>query len=93
MREYEPKYDKSIREKKNQSKSKRIDRMLRCPKHTKVLEYSLEFKLCGEISCDLCPRIPRVFQMHDEELTKEVLSFCSLSQLDVDGNKFLPIDK
>ena len=47
MREYNPKYDKSIREKKKQSKMKRIDRILRCPKHTKISDYILEFKLCG----------------------------------------------
>ena len=31
--------------------------------------------------------------MHDEELTKEVLKFCPLPQLDVDGKTFLPINK
>ena len=67
--------------------------MLRCPKHTKISDYSLEFKLCGEIGCDLCPKMPRVLPMHDEELTREVLSFCPLPRLDVDGKKFLPINE
>ena len=34
-----------------------------------------------------------VLQIHDEELRKEVLSFCPLPQLEVDGKIFLPIDK
>ena len=93
MREYEPEYDESIREKNKQSKMKRIDRMLRCQKHTKISDYSLEFKLCGEIGCNLCPRIMRVLQMNDEDITKEVLIFCPLPQLDVDGKKFIPINE
>ena len=36
MREYDPEYDESIREKKKQSKMKIIDRMLRFPNHTKI---------------------------------------------------------
>ena len=72
---------------------KRIDRILRCQKHTKISDYSLEFKLCGEIGCNLCPIIMRVLQMNDEEITKEVLIFCPLPQLDVDGKKFIPINE
>ena len=41
----------------------------------------------------MCPSIPRVLQMHDEDITKEVLSFCPLPQLEVDGKTFLPIDE
>ena len=41
MREYDPKYDEYICEKKKQSKMKIIDRMLWCPKHTKISDYSL----------------------------------------------------
>ena len=93
MREYDPKYDKSIREKNKQNSMKRTDRMFRCPKHTKISDYSLGFNMCGEIGCELCPRMPHVLQMHDEELTKEVLSFCPLPRLDVDGKTFLPINK
>ena len=93
MREYEPEYDESIREKNKQSKMKRIDQMLWYTKHTKISDYSLEFKLCGEIGCDLCPRMPRVLQMNDEDLTKEVLSFFPLSRLDVYGKIFLTIYK
>ena len=92
MREYEPKYDKSIREKNKQRKMKRIDRMLRCPKQTKISDYSLDFKLYGEIDCDLCPRMTRVLNIHDEELTKEVPRFPPLPRLDVDGKKFIPIE-
>ena len=44
---YKLKYEKSIREKKKQSKMNRIDRMLYYPKHTKISDYSLEFKMCG----------------------------------------------
>ena len=69
MREYDPKYDESIREKNKQIKMKRIYRMLRCPKNTKISDYSLEFKMCGEIGCDLCPRMTRFLHMHKEELT------------------------
>ena len=29
--------------------------------------------------------------MHDEELTEEVIIFCTLPRLDVDGKTFLPI--
>ena len=36
--------------------------------------------------------MPHVLQMHDEDLTKEVLSFCPLPQIDVDGKIFLPIN-
>ena len=93
MRDYEPEYNKSLREKRKQSNMKRFDWMLRCLKHTKISDYSLEFNLCGEICCDLCPIIPCVLQMYDEELTKEVLSFCPLPQLDVYGKKFLPINE
>ena len=67
--------------------------MLQFPNHTKILDYRLEFNLCGERGCDLYPRMPLVLQMHDEELKKEVLSSCPLSRLDVDGNIFLPINK
>ena len=67
--------------------------MLRCPKHTKISDYSLEFKLCGEIGRDLCPRMLRILQMHDEKLTKEVLSFLPLPRLDVNDKTFLPINK
>ena len=49
--------------------------------------------MCVEIGCDLFPRIPRVLQMHDEELTKEVLIFCPLPRLDVDGKTFLPMNE
>ena len=90
--EYESEYDESIHEKKKQSKMKIIDRMLRYPKHIKISYYSLEFKLCGEIGCDLCPRMTRVLQMHYEKLTKEVLRFFTLPLLDVDGKTFLPIN-
>ena len=66
--------------------------MLRCPKTTKISDCRLEFKICGEKCCDLCPIMPHVLQMHDEDLTKEVLSFCPLPQIDVDGKIFLPIN-
>ena len=55
-------YDKTTRGKMDQSKMKRIDRMLRFPKHAQMLDYILEFKLCGEVGCDLCSRMPRVFE-------------------------------
>ena len=45
MREYEPEYDESIREKKKHIKMNIIDRMLRCPKHTKISDYNLELKV------------------------------------------------
>ena len=35
----------------------------------------------------------RILQMHDEDPTKEVLIFCPLPQLDVDGKIFLPINE
>ena len=79
MRDYEPKYDESIRKKKKEIKMKRIDQVLRCPKHTKISDYSLKFNMCGKIGCNLCPRIPRVLKMHDEELTKEVFICLSLN--------------
>ena len=60
MREYKPEYDESINEKNNQSKMKIIDQILWCPNHTKISYYSLEFKICGEIFCDLCPIMPHV---------------------------------
>ena len=31
--------------------------------------------------------------MNDEEITKEVLIFCPLPKLDVDGKKFIPINE
>ena len=93
MREYDPRYDESTSKKKKQSTIKRVDQMLQCTKHTKISDCSLEFKLCGEIGCDLCPIMLRVLQMHDEELTKEVLSGCFLPRLDVDGKVFLTINK
>ena len=65
--------------------------MLRCPKHTKISDYRLDFKMCDEIGCDLYPIIPRVLQMHDEELTKEVLRFFPLPRLDMDGKTFILI--
>ena len=67
--------------------------MLRCPKHPKISDYGLDLKLCGEIGCDLCPRMPRFLQIHDGELTKEVLIFCPLQQLEVDGKTFIPINE
>ena len=93
IREYDQKYDESILEKKKQIKMKIIDQMLRFPKHTKISDYSLEFNMCGEIGCELCPVILRVLQMHDEEVTKEVIGFCPLPRLDVDGKTFLPINE
>ena len=38
MRDYNSNYDDAIRGKKDQSKMKRIDRMLRCPKHTQITD-------------------------------------------------------
>ena len=38
MRDYDSNYDDAIRGKKDQSKMKRIDRMLRCPKHTQITD-------------------------------------------------------
>ena len=92
MRKYEPEYDESTCKKKKQIKLKRIDQLLRCPNHTKLSDYSLEFKLCVKIGCDLCPILPRVLHMHDEELTKEVNGSCTLPRLDVDGKTFLSIN-
>ena len=37
--------------------------------------------------------MPRVLQMYDEDVTKEVLSFFLLPWLDVDGKTFLSIDE
>ena len=67
--------------------------MLRCPNHTKITDYSLEFKMCGEIGRDLFPRISHVLQIHDEDLTKDVLRLFPLPQLDVDGKTFLQINE
>ena len=52
-----------------------------------------EFKLCGEVGCDLCPRMPRVLKMNDKVLTNEVLDFIAMPRLAVDGKTFLPIDE
>ena len=35
----------------------------------------------------------RVLQMHDEEVTKEMLISCPLPRLDVEGKIFLPINE
>ena len=67
--------------------------MLGCTKYTKISNNSLEFKLCGEIGCDLCPRMTCVLQMHDEDLTKGVLIVFPLPQLYVDGKTFVPINE
>jgi len=53
----------------------------------------MEFKLCGEVGCDLCPRSPRVMKINDAELTKAVLGFCPLPRVDAAGKEFLPIDE
>ena len=37
--------------------------------------------------------MPCVLQMHDEDIAEEVLSFCPLPRLDVDGKTLLPINK
>ena len=93
LSKYEPNYDESIREKKHQSRLGKIDEFLQCPKHTKKMDYLLEFKLCGEVGCRLCPRMPRVLQMRDASLREKILGFCPLPRLDVDGQTFLPIDE
>ena len=93
LREYEPLYDETIRDKSKQKKMTRINQILCCPKHCKFSKYVIEFMLCGEVGCRLCPRMPRVVQIGDDELTKEVMTFCPLPCIDADGKTFLPIDE
>ena len=93
LKKYEPAYDESIRSKKNQSKLGKIDRFLRCPKHSKITSWGMEYKLCGEEGCELCPRMPRVLNIGDDELTKAVLQFCPLPRVDADAEEFLTIEE
>ena len=93
LRKYEPAYDESIRSSEGQTKSGKIDRFFRCTKHSKITNWGLEFKLCGEDGCDLCPRKLHVLEMDDDELTKAVLGFCPLPRVDGDAKEFLPIDE
>ena len=93
LNKYDPSYDESIRETKKQWMIKRFDKFVNCPKHCKVSDYLLEYKLCGEEGCDLCPRMPRVLQMKNKELTREVLGFVPLPRIDGDGGTFLPFDE
>ena len=86
-------YNESIRETKKQSMMKRFHDFLCCPKHCKVSDYMLEYKLCGEPGCELCPRKPRVLQMNNEELTREVLNFVPLPRVDSDASTYLPFDE
>ena len=86
-------YDEFIRESKNQCVMERFDKFLSCPKHSKISDYVVEYKLCGVPGCDLCPRMPRVLQMKDRELEQEVLSFVPLPRLDSDSATFLPFDE
>ena len=72
---------------------KRINLFLTCPKHTKMTDYVIEFKLCGEDDCKLFPRKPRVTLPNDDKLSKEMLGFCPLSALNVHGDTFKPIDE
>ena len=55
-----------------------FDKFACCPKHCKASDYLLEHKLCGENGRDLCPRMPRVLQMKNTELIREVLGFVPL---------------
>ena len=56
LKEYDATYDEGIRSKGDRGKMKRIDRFFQCPKHSKNSTWGMEFKLCGEVGCDLCPR-------------------------------------
>ena len=53
----------------------------------------LEYKLCGEPGCELCPRKPRILQMNNKELSMEVLNFVPLPRVDADASTFLPFDE
>ena len=93
LKKYDPEYDESIRSKARQSKMGKINRFFRCPKHSKITNWGMEFKLCGEAGCDLCPRKPRVLNIGDSELTKAVLEFCPLPRVNADAKEFLPINE
>jgi len=93
LKEYDDTYDESIRSKGGRSKMKKIDKFFRCSKHSKITTWGMEFKLCGEVGCNLCPRSPRVTKLDDPDLTKEVLGFCPLPRVDVSAEEFLPIDE
>ena len=49
LKKYEPAYDESIRSKAGQSKLGKIDRFFRCPNHSKITTWGMEFKLCGQV--------------------------------------------
>ena len=93
LREYCKEYDEAIRDKAGLKKMPRLHCFLSCPKHAKITDYAIEYKLCGEEGCNLCPRMPRVKSIGDDELTREVLGLCPLPRLDAEGKTFLPIDE
>ena len=63
------------------------------PQACKNTNWGMEFKLCGEVGCDLCPRKPRVLNIGDDELTNAVLQFCPLSRVNADTQEFLSIEE
>ena len=76
----------------NQNWERSIDFYV-APSIQKLLIVGMEFKLCGEVGCEICLRKPRVLNIDDDELTKAVLQICLLPRVDADAQEFLPIEE
>lgn len=93
LKEYDETYDPTIRSKGRQAKMKRINKFFECPNHTKSSPYDLEFMLCGKEGRELYPRMLWILNIDDNELKKEIMTFCPLPRINSNAKEFLLIDE
>ena len=56
LNKFDPDYSIDYRSKSLLKKMPIIASFINCPKHCRMMEYSVEFRLCGITGCDLCKK-------------------------------------
>ena len=84
LKRFEPCFDFNFRSKSQLKKMPSISEFWNCPKHCRLTDYSVEFKLCTDLSCKLCKKFGRLsctpnVKVKNCDLCDKVLRFMTLS--------------
>ena len=94
LKSFDKNYDKSVRSKSQLQKMKLIAQFLNCEKHCRITPWSLEYRLCGKVGCEICIGIGRGVRAPDitiggKNVRQEILSWLVLPVLNEDHTHYL----
>ena len=83
LKSFDRNYDENIKSKSQLQKMELIEQFLNCEKHCQIPPWTLEYRLCGELGCEICNGIVREVRAPDitigqKNVRQEILSWLVL---------------